>query len=71
MFYFLPILGGQKPAVSDSAKGWCAGGNLEASRVSIRMDDRTDGQRDDDGTDDTTHEFKGGFISHPDVLYCM
>jgi hypothetical protein len=25
-------------------------GNLGASRVSIRMDDRTDGQRTDDGT---------------------
>ncbi len=38
-------------------------------RVSIRMDDRTDGQRMDDGTDDGTHGFRGGFISHPDVLY--
>jgi hypothetical protein len=37
------ILGGQKVAVSDSAEGWCAAGNLRASRVSIRMDDRTDG----------------------------
>jgi hypothetical protein len=33
------------------------------------MDDRTDGQRMDDGTDDGTHGFRGGFISHPDVLY--
>ncbi len=66
MFYFLPILCGQKVAVSDSAEGWCAalglfpshslggqkaavsdsaqgwgaGGNLGASRVSIRRDDR-------------------------------
>jgi len=24
MFYFLPILCGQKVAVSDSAEGWCA-----------------------------------------------
>ncbi len=24
MFYFLPILGGQKVAVSDSVEGWCA-----------------------------------------------
>jgi len=44
---FLPILGGQKAAVSDLVEGWCAAGNLGASRVSIRMDDRTDGQRDD------------------------
>jgi len=64
MFYFLPILGGQRAAVSDSAEGWCAVGNLGASRVSVRMDDRMDGQRTDDGT----HGFRGGFISHPDVL---
>ncbi len=55
--------------MSDSAEGWCAVGNLEASRVSICMDDQTDGQRMDDGTDDGTHRFRGGFISHPDVLY--
>ncbi len=54
-----------------SAEGWCAAGNLGTSRVSIRMDDRTDGQREDDGTDDGTHGFRGGFISHPDVLYYM
>ncbi len=54
---FLPILGGQKATVSDSVEGWCAAGNLGASRVSIRMDDRTDGQRDD-GTDSG-----GSFIS--------
>jgi hypothetical protein len=60
---------GRKLAVSDSAEGWCAAGNLGASRVSIRIDDRTDGQRTDDGTDDGTHGFRGGFISHPDVLY--
>ncbi len=50
LVYFLPILGGQKAAVSDLVEGWCAAGNLGPSRVSIRMDDRTDGQRDD-GTD--------------------
>jgi hypothetical protein len=43
LVYFLPILGGQKAAVSDSVEGWCAASNLGASRVSIRMDDRTDG----------------------------
>jgi len=42
---------------ADSAEGWCAAGNLGASRVSIRMEDRTDGQR----TDDRTHGIKGGF----------
>jgi hypothetical protein len=57
--------------VSDSAKGWCAAGNLRAFRVSIRMDDRMDGQREDDGTDDRTHGFRGGFISHSNVLYYM
>ncbi len=62
LVYFLPILGGQKAAVSDSAEGWCAAGNLGASRVSIRMDDRTDEQRMDDKTDDGTHGFRGGFI---------
>jgi hypothetical protein len=41
LVYFLPILGGQKAAVSDSVEGWCAAGNLGASRVSIHMDDRT------------------------------
>jgi hypothetical protein len=47
LVYFLPILGRQKAALSDSAEEWCAAGNLGPSRVSIRMDDRTDGQRDD------------------------
>jgi hypothetical protein len=47
--------------VSDSAEGWCAAGNLRASRVSIRMDDRTDGQREDDGTDDGTHGLWDGW----------
>ncbi len=28
-----------------------------------------DGQRTDDGTVDGTHGFRGGFISHPNVLY--
>jgi hypothetical protein len=31
------------------------------------MDDQMDGQRVD-GMDDGTHEFSGGFISHPDIL---
>jgi hypothetical protein len=47
LVYFLPILSGQKAAVSDSVEGWCAAGNLGASTVSIRMDNRTDVQRDD------------------------
>jgi len=64
MFYFLPILGGQKATMLDSVEGWCAAGNLKASRVLICMDDWTDGQKMDDGM----HGFKGGFISHPDVL---
>jgi len=67
LVYFLPILGGQNSAVSYSAEAWCSAGNLGASRVLIRMDDRTDGQRTDDGTDDRTHGFRGGFISHPDA----
>jgi hypothetical protein len=54
LVYFLPILGGQKAAVSDSIEGWCAAGNLGASRVSICMDDRTEGRRD---------RFMGSFIS--------
>ncbi len=70
-YYFIPGLfpshsfGGQKAAVSDLAKGWGAADNLGASRVSIRMDNWTDRQRTDDGT----HGFRGGFISHPNVLY--
>jgi len=28
LVYFLPILGGQKAAVSGSVEGWCAAGNL-------------------------------------------
>ncbi len=44
LVYFLPILGGQKAAVSDSVEGWCAAGNLGASKVSIRMDDWMDGR---------------------------
>ncbi len=58
LVYFLPILGGQKAAMSDSVKGWCAADNLGASRVSIRMDDRTDGQ-----TDDGTNSMEASF--HP------
>ncbi len=51
-YYFIPglfpsILGGQKAAVLDSVEGWCAASNLEASKVSIHMDDRMDGQRDE------------------------
>jgi hypothetical protein len=61
LVYFLPILSGQKAAVSDSVEGWCATSILGASRVSIRMDDRTDGQRDD-GTD------SGEISFHPNVL---
>jgi hypothetical protein len=41
------ILGGQKAPVSDPVEGWCAAGNLGASRVLICMDDRTDGRMDD------------------------
>jgi hypothetical protein len=41
-----PFLVGRK-LQSDLVEGWCAAGNLGASRVSIRMDDWTDGQRDD------------------------
>jgi hypothetical protein len=69
MFYFLPILGGQKLAVSDSVEGWLPGRGMVCSRqprsfrVSIRMDHRMDGQR----RDDETRGFRGGFISHPDV----
>jgi purine nucleoside permease len=51
----------KKAAVSDSVEGWCAAGNLGASRVSIRMDNRMDGQRDD-GTD------SGEVSFHPDIL---
>ncbi len=47
LVYFLPILGGQKATVLNSVEGWCVAGNLRASKVSIRMDDRTDGQTDD------------------------
>jgi hypothetical protein len=42
--YFLPILGGQKATVSDSIEGWCVANNLGAFRVSIRMDDWTEGR---------------------------
>jgi hypothetical protein len=44
LVYFFPILGGQKAAVLDSVEGWCAAGNLGASRVSTgRMDRWTTG----------------------------
>jgi hypothetical protein len=59
---FLPILGGQKAVVSDSVEGWCAAGNLGASRVLICMDDQMDG-RMDDGTNEWND------ASHHDVLY--
>jgi hypothetical protein len=62
LVYFLPILGGQKVAVSELVEGWCAAGNLGACRVSIRMDDRMDGQRDD-GMDGRRDRFRGSFIS--------
>ncbi len=61
LVYFLPILGGQKVAVSDLVEGWCAAGNLGSSRVSICMDDRTDGQRDD-GMDDRTNSREVSFL---------
>jgi len=61
-FVFLPILGGQKAIVADLVEGWCAVNNLGASRVSIRMDNRTDGQKDD-GMDGRWDEFRGSFIS--------
>jgi len=32
----------------DLVKRWCVAGNLGASKVLIRMDDRTDGQMDDE-----------------------
>ncbi len=60
LVYFL-ILGGQKAAVSDLIEGWCAASNLGASRVSICMEDQTDGQKDD-GTD------LGEASFHPDIL---
>jgi len=51
----------KKAAASDPVEGWCATSNLGASRVSIRMDDRMDGQRDDG--------MNSGEVSfHPDVL---
>jgi hypothetical protein len=44
LVYFLPLLGGQKAAVLDSVEGWCAAGNLGASRVLTgRMDRWTTG----------------------------
>ncbi len=66
LVYFLPILGGQNAAMSDSVKGWCAAGNLEASKVSIRKDDQTDGQMDD-RMDDWMDSGEASF--HPDILY--
>jgi len=41
LVYFLPIFGGQKAAVLDSVEGWCAAGNLGASRVSTKRDSKT------------------------------
>ncbi len=45
LVYFLPIFGGQKAVMSDSVEGRCAADNLGASRVSIRMDDRTNDKK--------------------------
>jgi hypothetical protein len=47
--------------VSDSVEGWCVVGNLEASRLLIRMDDWMDGQTDD-GMDDRWIQGKLHFI---------
>jgi len=52
--------------VSDSAEGWCAAGKLGAFRVSIRMDDRTDGQRTDDRTDGQRTDDKGRMTGRTD-----
>jgi len=35
MFYFLPILGGQKTAVSNLAEGWCAAPGLFPSHYPL------------------------------------
>jgi len=35
MFYFLPILGGQKVAVFDSGEGWCAAPDLFPSHYPL------------------------------------
>jgi hypothetical protein len=35
LVYFLPILGGQKIAVSDSAEGWCAAPGLFPSHYPL------------------------------------
>jgi len=35
MFYFLPIFGGQKVALSDSAEGWCAAPGLFPSHYPL------------------------------------
>jgi len=41
LVYFLPIFGGQKAAVLDSVEGWCAVGNLGASKVLTKRDSKT------------------------------
>jgi len=69
LVYFLPILGGQKAAVSDLVEGWCAAGNLGASRVSIHMDDWMDGQRDDGMDDQTDLGEASFFILTPFTIY--
>jgi hypothetical protein len=69
LVYFLPILGGQKTAVSDLAEGWCAAPGFFPSHyplISARTTRRMDiGMT---GMDDGTSGFRGGFISHPDVF---
>jgi len=73
LVYFLPILGGQKAAVSDSLEGWLPGRGMVCSRQprSFRGVAWTTGRMDrgTTGTDDETSGFRGGFISHSDVLY--
>ncbi len=68
---FLPILGGQKAAMSDSVEGWCAAGNLGASKVSIRMDDRTDGRMDDEIDGWWDRWMKWCFTSQRPLLYVI
>jgi len=56
----LPILGGQKAAVSNSLEGWCAAGNIV----------QTDGQRDDeDGWRDERIQGRLHFSSRCPTIY--
>jgi hypothetical protein len=68
LVYFLPIIGGQKAAVSGLVEGWCAASNLGTSRCRFAW---TTGRMDKGRTrmDDGTDGYRGGFISHPNVLY--